>query len=37
MTATERAQKLLDLIEKRHATWFLGCALTVALLTLWGI
>lgn len=37
LTVTERAQKLQDLIEKRHATWFIGWVLIVALVTLWGL
>jgi hypothetical protein len=33
----ERFQKLQDLIEKRHVTWFIGCTVLVALVTLWGV
>jgi hypothetical protein len=34
---TECVQRLLDMIEKRDATWFIGCALAVALVSLWGL
>lgn len=32
---TERFQRLQERLERRHATWFIGAALLVALATFW--